>query len=201
MISPVPRVTRGDSSNINLPSRQLRASEIPIRDSTIKDFELKKLFLNMDKKLKTIDTEKLKEITSKNKPIIEKKMNESLSKISPTLVKSFTEIFEKKINESLGNISPTLVKSFTEIFMEILRNINTHYSKLIDDQNIALTSIINEKNEWEQKHDSLERKLNKLKGELSAPTVLEKKIPNSDKFSKARGKKKRKKIEYIFLLN
>lgn len=188
MISPLPRVTRGDSSDINLPSRQLRASEIPIRDSTIKDFELKKLFSNMDKKLKTIDTEKLKEIPSRNKPFIEKQINESLAKISPkispTLVKSFTEIFEKKINESL-------LKSFTEIFMEILRNINTHYSKLIDDQNIALTSIINEKNEWEQKHDSLERKLNKLKGELSAPTVLEKKIPKSDKFSKARGKKRK----------
>ena len=181
MISPLPRVTRGDSSDINLPSRQLRASEIPIRDSTIKDFELKKLFSNMDKKLKTIDTEKLKEIPSRNKPFIEKQINESLAKISPTLVKSFTEIFEKEINESL-----------VESFMEILKNINTHYSKLIDDQNIALTSIINEKNEWEQKHDSLERKLNKLKGELSAPTVLEKKIPKSDKFSKARGKKRKR---------
>lgn len=169
MISSVPRVTRGDSSDINLPSRQLRASEIPIRDSTIKDFQLKKLFLNMDKKLKTIDTEKLKEITSKNKPII-----------------------EKQINEVLEKISPTLVKSFTEIFMEIFKNINIYYSNLIDNQNIALTSIINEKNEWQQKHDLLERKLNKLKGDSSEPTVLERKIPNANKFSKARGKKKRR---------
>ena len=169
MISSIPRVTRGDSSDINLPSRPLRASEIPIHDSTIKDFQLKKLFLNMDKKLKTIDTEKLKEITSNNKPII-----------------------EKKINETLAKMSPTLVKSFTEIIMEILKNLNTYYSNLIDNQNIALTSIINEKNEWEQKHDLLERKLKKLKNESSAPTVLENKVPNANKFSRARGKKKRK---------
>ena len=166
------KLTRQDSGDFKLRQREPRTSEMKVDDSTIKDIELRKLFLNMDRKLKIIDTnEKLKEIETINKPII-----------------------EQEINESLSNISPTLVKSFNQIFMQILKNINTYYSELINAQNIELTSIISEKNLWEQKHYLLERKLNKLnklKSESSAPTVLVNRIPRANKFSTAKGKRKR----------
>ena len=129
-------LVREDSGDLKLPSRAKYAFELERKKETMKEIELYMLFSKINKSYDKLNT-------------IESKINKESDEL------------KNKIKEELGNkiftynLDGSLEESIYDILNKSIDELNKNYLSLIKERNKELEIIIEKKDEWIEKYDTI----------------------------------------------
>lgn len=130
------RLVREDSGDLKLPSRAKYAFELERKEETMKEIELYMLFSKINKSYDKLNS-------------IESKINEESDKLKIKI--------KKELGDNIGtyNLDGSLEESIYDILNKSIDELNKNYLSLIKERNKELEIIIEKKDEWIEKYDTM----------------------------------------------